>query len=227
MATSFLFRWSIGEQPMPLQGGRGQGYFKMMKQVKERMICPGGESIILSLCQRLYGIIWVGRAGRGKTVIMSILSMLWSLYHIEEDGLQEELKPSFRSASSFDSFRGEDGTRKRPSQYDDGKFEREGPEKGKAYCDVTSEDASLEQRWEFAKFEQYSQRQIGANRYVAAAEHEETDDPAKLVEYASHETFLAMLSITFSKDYSEEDVMAIFKRSGIVLFTENWVYYRQ
>ena len=48
-----------------------------------------------------HGVIWRGKAGRGKTAVMSILSMLWSLFHILDQKL-EGVEPSFRTSSSFD-----------------------------------------------------------------------------------------------------------------------------
>ena len=53
-------------------------------------------------------VIWLGVRARGKTPGAKILSMLFSTYWIEKDGLVGET-PQFRTANNFDFFRGEAG----------------------------------------------------------------------------------------------------------------------
>ena len=148
---SVLFGWSAGLVKESLRNhAKGANLARVIQYYPLTLADIVGwlfDLIVLRVLALMetHGIIWLGTAGRGKTAVMSILSMLWSLLHILEQGL-EGVDPSFRTSNSFDGFRGEDGTKTRPCQYDDGTLEKEGPAKLKAYLDITGEDASLEQR---------------------------------------------------------------------------------
>ena len=63
-------------------------------------------------------LIFLGEPGIGKTPVCYAISMALSRYHINAD--QVDVQPSFRVAPDLDSFRGERGSKYRPSNFDSG-----------------------------------------------------------------------------------------------------------
>ena len=132
--------------------------------------------------------------------------MWWATNHIKNsiDDSEASQKPGFRTAKNFDSFRGEDGTRLKPCQFDDGRLASQPPEKLKAFLAVADEDSATYERWGFAKFEKGCKRQVGSNPYDE--QYEKT--LAKCGPVVQHHEFFRMIEPSWSTDCTPQDIEA-------------------
>lgn len=166
------------------------------------------------------GLLMLGKAGRGKSPVAIVLAFLYSAYYIKLNGVEDDRKPSCRSAVDMDFFREEPGTVFKPCIFDDGPLQKQSPEKLKAFLGVDTEDAKTRERWSCASFAINQIRIACANPYNPKVELK-TD----AVEVPDS-NFRSLIAPAFSPDHDEEDITAVLKRASVVLLTDDWVYLR-
>ena len=91
-------------------------------------------------------LVFLGNAGARKTPAASAIAMAFSEYWLLRSEDQEDKRPSFRSASSFDQLRGEPGIRERPDILDDADTSQQALPKLKAFLDGSLEEAYTVER---------------------------------------------------------------------------------
>ena len=125
--------------------------------------------------------------------------------------------PSLQTANNLDHFRKEKGRRTKPRNYDDGNLPLEHPAALKAVTEVSGVDRMTVDRYNSATYEKSQLVQLCSNPHDETAEppmdrHVDTDD-------IPHEDFFKIVRPSFNKDCDdEEDIIAAFKRSAIVVF---------
>ena len=163
-------------------------------------------------------IIFIGKAGCGKTPILEGLANAFSRYWMR----QKHIKATacFRSASDLDFFRGEVGVVDRPDILDDADPTTITPAKFKAFTDVGLFEAMTRERWGASKWVRNQLRGGGFNPIDATAE------PNHDNKQITHEQFLALVHPIWHKNFDLESKIAILKRSCFVAITKDWVYWR-
>eukprot|EP00971_Amphidinium_carterae_P062221 1231661-Amphidinium_carterae.1 len=173
------------------------------------------------------GLLWIGKAGRGKTPAAYAIANTLSGYWISKDETvkNEGIRPHFRTTCHIDFLRGQAGNKLCPYIYDDGKMEKEEACTLKAFFDVSAEDAKAWARWGASAFAKSQMRQACSNGYHAYAEPSDMElvDAVEL----SHAAFVDMVTPTFGKSMHKEDLMAIFKRCNIIVLGVKAVYLRR
>ncbi|CAE7467314.1 unnamed protein product [Symbiodinium sp. CCMP2592] len=172
-----------------------------------------------------------GEPGAGKTPVARSVAMALSRYYINRIGKQGEVEPSFRQASEFDFFRGQSGQILRPDIFDDGTLPEQPFKKLKAFTDVGNIESMSKERWGAAKWVKGQPRIYCVNDYDRKAEPK-NDLPILshrqgIISYATHGDFLNMLEPAWCpKDKNEANVMAVLKRTHILLKTKTFLYVR-
>ena len=98
--ASPIYRWSAGLWKESLRNRqKGNNLAKVIDYypLTLKSLAPWVlDHLVVKLLKAMVtkAVIWVGISGRGKTPVMSILSMLWSLYHIRRDKREGVLVPS-------------------------------------------------------------------------------------------------------------------------------------
>lgn len=166
-----------------------------------------------------HSIMWLGRSGIGKTPAAKTVAHAVSLYMLERDSVEDE--PGFRTTKHIDFFRSEPGSIYKPDIFDDGVLAKLSADEYKSFHDPSEDDALLWARWGGAYFPKGQLRMSVSNPFDSTAE---SDDDRNFV---THNAFVSMIGPNFSPTLQPEDVVAILKRTNIVLFTESWVYHRK
>lgn len=135
-----------------------------------------------------------------------------------------DVEPSIRVTNSFEHLRHEVGRKERSEVYDDGNYEEEPMHKLKAFHDNTEAESLTVERWNTAVFEGHGGRLACVNPY--AKEFEPNASEIMLKEGVTHDTFYKMMRPAFSDKANEQHIMAIFKRTHIILHTQRFVYCR-
>ena len=159
----------------------------------------------------MHGVPNVGKTPLGRTIAMAM-----SRYWVRK--LNSNHAPGFRVACEFDFFRGETGRQDRPDIFDDGSLPEQPMKKLKGFCDVGNTVLTKE-RWGAAKFPQGQLRLYISNDLDLRAE------PSRS-RILTHSQFMEMLEPAWMKGSSMSDIKAVLKRTGILIVTDNVLYYR-
>ena len=127
--------------------------------------------------------------------------------------------PSMVTAKYIDMFRGEHHTVYQPPTLDDHNPKSIGVDMAKAFLNPSEEDALLWARWGGAGFDMGSFRQAVTNPYKKGIK---LGDGA----YMSWVDFLKLIEPSLPKDYDDEDIEALLRRTGIIVITETEIVFR-
>ena len=174
-------------------------------------------------------LLWLGRAGAGKTPAQYILGFAMSRLHIAEDG--KTVAPSVRVAPDMDHFKNEVGSKYRSTIFDDGDIDRVPTRKTKAFFDAKKKASLTVERYTASKFVLKEFRTAADNKVDLDAEPSATVDGKRMplkIGYSgtSDSTFLNMIRPAFPKEIIESDISAILKRCTVIVNTKWWVYVR-
>ena len=181
--------------------------------------------VILNILEKIFPLFndkAVGMHGLpnvGKTPLARIIAMAMSRYWVER--LKSKYKPAYRESSEFDFFRGEQGRKERPDIFDDGTLPEQPMRKLKGFCDVGNTVLTKE-RWGAAKFPQ------GQLRIYISNDIEMTAEPLSRSSgnTISHKELLAMLEPSWMKGTGLPDILAVLKRTCILIITSKYFYCR-
>ncbi|CAE7035340.1 unnamed protein product [Symbiodinium sp. CCMP2592] len=112
-------------------------------------------------------------------------------------------------------------SRDRPDIFDDGTLSEQPPRKIKGFCDVGNTVLTKE-RWGAAKFPQGQMRFYVSNELQSEAEPLSRSSGNSI----SHKTFLEILEPAWMKGTGVSDITAVLKRTCLLVFTDNYIYYR-
>jgi hypothetical protein len=171
-------------------------------------------------------VLFLGEPGRGKTVIAEILAQAFSLYHILQDGVDEEM--SYKITSDLDFLRGEPGSKYRPAVLDDIDLQKQPIVKCKAVFASSEVKSMTYQRWGGTAFVQMQLRIVCDNKYDETAEPDIHAAGAFGVPagHISHTHFMDMVRPAFNESARAADLMGIMKRTAVVVNTKKAVYVR-
>ncbi|CAE7356601.1 unnamed protein product, partial [Symbiodinium sp. CCMP2456] len=116
------------------------------------------------------------------------------------------------------------GRRTKPRVFDDGNLNLEHPAAVKAVTEVSGIDRKTMARWNAASYAKNQLCQVCSNPYDRSVEPDMP--PNTNSDTIPFEVFFKLVRPSFHKDFDEEDLMAIFKRSLVVVFTEKGIYTR-
>ena len=177
-----------------------------------------------------HSCLMVGEAGEGKTPYLETMAFAMGDYYA--DKLGNRSAASYRTAPDLDFFRAEEGTKHCPCVFDDGDLFDQRPKTLKAFLDVGQWQAMTRERWGAAKFVRGQARFAAENKYDEAAvpswdAWRGLDVlPLKQAVQKRNEFLFDMLKPTFPKDMSKANVIAIVKRSSVVMNTPDDVFER-
>ena len=155
----------------------------------------------------------------GKTPLARTIAMAMSRYWVRKLGTNNS--PGYREASEFDFFRGESGRQDRPDIFDDGSLPEQPMRKLKGFCDIGNTVLTKE-RWGAAKFPQGQFGIYVSNDLDLTAEPEAIRGTSNI----SHKDFMAILEPAWMKGSSLSDIKALLKRTGILVLTNDFLYWR-
>ena len=170
-----------------------------------------------------HAIIWIGKSRVGKSPVSYTLSAITSAFWLLQEDRGHEV-PTFQTASHLDYFRKEKGRRTKPRVFDDGNLNLESPASVKAITEVTGIDRKTMARWNAASYAKNQLCQACSNPYDRTAEPPMPNNANS--DTVSFETFYKIVRPSFHKDFDEEDLMGIFKRSVFVVVTDIGIYLR-
>ncbi|CAE7362365.1 unnamed protein product [Symbiodinium sp. CCMP2592] len=170
-----------------------------------------------------HAVIYIGRSQVGKSPLSYTLSSLISAYWLFQEG-KTDTPPMFQTCSHLDYFRKEKGRKTKPRVFDDGNLNLEHPASVKAVTEVSGLDRKTIARWNASSYEKNQLCQICSNPY-----HKQIE-PAMVLntpsDFVPFQTFFNIVRPSFHKDFNDEDLMGIFKRSVVVVFTQVAIYIR-
>ena len=170
-----------------------------------------------------HAVIWIGKSEVGKSPASYTLSHLMSAFWLLQEGRAEDL-PSFQTASSLDYCRKERGRRNKPRVFDDGNFYLETPAAVKAITEVSGIDRKTMARYNASSYAKNQLCQACSNPYDRNGEP--TMRAGASSDTVSFQEFYKLVRPSFHRDFDEEDLLAVFKRSCVVAFTEIGIYIR-
>ena len=171
-----------------------------------------------------HGLLQIGEPGKGKTPVAEILAFQLSIYLILDYYAKEGNMPAkvmYKITSNLDFLRGEPGSTFLPIIVDDLDLPSELTARIKAVLAVGEVKSLTYQRWSSASFVQGQPRIINANQYDASAD----PNPSGFINI-KHPEFYAMIQGSFHEKATRADIMAILKRSVVLLTTKTGVYAR-
>ena len=170
-----------------------------------------------------HAIIWIGKSEIGKSPLSyTMANLMFALWKIQENSPDD--KPCFQTANHLDYFRKERGRRTKPRVFDDGNLNLEQPASVKAVTEVSGIDRKTMARYNASSYEKNQFCQACSNPYDR---HQEPSMAPKVSsDEVSFDTFFKIVRPSFHKDFNEEDLIAVFKRSAVVVFTEIGIYVR-
>ncbi|CAE7658476.1 unnamed protein product [Symbiodinium sp. KB8] len=118
----------------------------------------------------------------------------------------------------------ERGRTTKPRVFDDGNFNLESPASVKAVTEVTGFDRKTMARWNASSYEKNQLFVVCSNPYDRSAEP--ALPPQTNSDTVSFEVFYKLVRPSFHKDFDEEDLMGVFKRSVMIVFTDIGIYVR-
>ena len=160
---------------------------------------------------------FIGSAGSGKTPAMETIACMFSRYWKRKLSLPGGA--CYRLGSDLDFFRGDVGTRDRPDGLDDADPKTIPPAKWKAFADVGLTEAMTRERWGASKWVRNQLRLFAFNPICV------TGEPRAGV-FVTHAQFLQIINPCWHKDMDDESVLAVLKRSCLVVITKVWCYWR-
>ena len=166
---------------------------------------------------QLRSLGFIGRAGCGKTPALEAVACMMSRYWKRQLGLLGEA--CFRLASDLDFFRGEVGTKDRPDGLDDADPRTITPAKWKAFGDVGLTEAMTRERWGASKWVRNQLRLFAFNPINTQGEPEQGST-------VTHAQFMNIIDPCWCKEMDEESILAVLKRSCMVVVTKRWCYWR-
>ncbi|CAE7300219.1 unnamed protein product [Symbiodinium natans] len=170
-----------------------------------------------------HAVILIGKSEVGKSPTAYTLANLASAFWLLQKGREHE-KPSFQSCNHLDYFRKERGRTTKPRVFDDGNFNLESPASVKAVTEVTGFDRKTMARWNASSYEKNQLFVVCSNPYDRSAEP--ALPPQTNSDTVSFEVFYKLVRPSFQKDFDEEDLMGVFKRSVMIVFTDIGIYVR-
>ncbi|CAE7212285.1 unnamed protein product [Symbiodinium sp. CCMP2592] len=170
-----------------------------------------------------HAVIWIGKSEVGKSPASYTLSHFISAFWLLQEGRTDEL-PCFQTASFLDYFRKERGRRSKPRVFDDGNFYLETPAAVKAITEVSGIDRKTMARYNASSYAKNQLCQACSNPYDRTGESKMR--PGIASDTVSFDDFYKLVRPSFHRDFDEEDLLAVFKRSCIVAFTEIGIYIR-
>ena len=172
----------------------------------------------------VHGMIVGGITQCGKSMFAKTHFMQVSQYHIEAEGMLDQLVASIITAKNIDFFRGEKNTKFKPAIFDDGHLPRMKIEDVKSFAYPSEEDSLLMARWNGSSFDRHMGRGICTQTFDATVDkdHKRGFDPPHL----PHEQFFNMVRPAFDEKATDEDVEAVMRRGHFLWFTQVAVYLR-
>ena len=170
-----------------------------------------------------HAIIWIGKSEIGKSPLSYTMANLKSAFWKIQENSPDD-KPCLQTANHLDYFRKERGRRTKPRVFDDGNLNLEQPASVKAVTEVSGIDRKTMARYNASSYEKNQFCQACSNPYDR---HQEPPMAPKVSsDEVSFDTFFKIVRPSFHKDFNEEDLIAVFKRSAVVVFTEIGIYVR-
>ncbi|CAE7216007.1 unnamed protein product [Symbiodinium microadriaticum] len=166
-----------------------------------------------------HAVILIGKSEVGKSPTAYTLTNLASAFWLLQKGRENET-PSFQSCSHLDYFRKERGRPTKPRVFDNGNFNLESPASVKAVTEVTGFDKKTMARWNASSYEKNQLFVVCSNPTKPALPPQTNSDTV------SFEAFYKLVRPSFHKDFDEEDLMGVFKRSVRIVFTDMGIYVR-
>ena len=172
---------------------------------------------------RRKSFIFLGESGFGKSPLAKVLAMMFSMWHIENDNMDEE--PGFRLCNSFEHLRHEVGKREVSEVFDDGDLEQQDQAKLKAFHDNTEKEARTVEKYTTTCFVGQSARITANNAYEESALPTDAE-LAVTSPVATAKQFYDAVRPSFNANVSKKNLMALYKRSNLVLFDKRGVFAR-
>ena len=172
---------------------------------------------------RRKSFIFLGESGFGKSPLAKVLAMMFSMWHIENDNMDEE--PGFRLCNSFEHLRHEVGKREVSEVFDDGDLEQQDQAKLKAFHDNTEKEARTVEKYTTTCFVGQSARITANNAYEESALPTDAE-LAVISPVATAKQFYDAVRPSFNANLSKKNLMALYKRSNLVLFDKRGVFAR-
>ena len=163
-----------------------------------------------------HSIIFQGKPGIGKTQAAEIIALAVARFHARRC----DSKASFRSTSSLDTLRGIRGSVMQSLITDDLSLAKETVDKLLAFADVGQEEAHTVERWENVHMVR------GQLRIMCDNPIDETNEPTHSQSIVTHEEFWNIARIAYPRKVDDTKIMALWKRSAIILNTSKYVYLR-
>ncbi|CAE6965865.1 unnamed protein product, partial [Symbiodinium natans] len=170
-----------------------------------------------------HSVIWIGKSEVGKSPASYTLSHLMSAFWLLQEDRTQEV-PGFQTASHLDYFRKERGRRTKPRVYDDGNLYREQAASVKAVTEVSGLDRKTMARWNASSYEKGQLCQLCSNPYDRTVE--KPMSPGRESDSVTFENFYKLIRPSFHREFDEEDLLAVLKRSCVVVFTDVGIYVR-
>ena len=170
-----------------------------------------------------HAIIWIEKSEIGKSPVSYTLAHLMSAFWLVPAERVDQ-HPSFQTTNHRDYFRNERDRRTKPRVYDDGNIKLARLASIKAVTEVSGVDRKTMARYNASSFEKNQFCQACSNPCDRSAE------PPMAANVTSDrvdcENFYKIARPSFHKDFNEEDLIAVFKRSAVVVFTDIAIYFR-
>lgn len=165
-----------------------------------------------------FGIVLLGSPGVGKTPFVIVMAMALGRYHIRRNG-SEGLHPGWRRAKSLDNFRHRCPMVHEALFLDDPCRSKVGIADLKSFLS-TDEDGTVDARYNDTRMVRNQLRAFASNDLPG-----ESEDSGARDTVISEQKFFHLLSDIFQGD-KEKDVLAVLKRSIMLMFSDNALYLR-
>ena len=170
-----------------------------------------------------HAVIWIGKSQVGKSPIAYTLSHLLSSFWLLQEERADDV-PSFQTSNHLDYFRKEKGRKTKPRVFDDGNLNLEHPASVKAVTEVSGIDRKTMARYTASSYEKNQLCQVCSNPYDRTVEPVMGEGSSS--DHIDFDTFFKLVRPSFHKDFDYEDLIAVFKRSVVVVFTDRGIYIR-
>ena len=169
-----------------------------------------------------HSVIWIGKSQVGKSPVSYTLSSVVSAYWLIQE--EKEGSPCFQTCNHLDYFRKQKGRRTKPRVFDDGNLNLEHPAGVKAVTEVDGVDRKTMARYNASSYAKNQLCQICSNPYDRTAEP--PMDANSTQDTVIFEQFYKIVRPSFHRDFDEEDLVGVFKRSTSIVFTDVGMYVR-
>lgn len=165
-----------------------------------------------------FGVLLLGSPGVGKTPFVIVMAMALGRYHIRRNG-SDGLHPGWRRAKSLDNFRHRAPAVHEALFLDDPCRSKVNIADLKSFLS-TDEDGTVDARYNDTRMVRNQLRAFASNDLPG-----ENEDSGPRDTVISEQKFFHLLSDIFQGD-KEKDVLAVLKRSIMLMFSENALYLR-